>query len=118
MNTVFYLSGRMEDVMPAKNICIECSLSEFSELILEAERNDEATKQLLNHPSVFFEERNFFVPSTARFSVTPTDELRKILQTEEGVDDFLARQNAKSARTSFDVHIKNGIGKCTIITVD
>lgn len=100
--------------MPAKNICTECSLTEFREIVRELERNERVVDRALSHPREYFEERGYFTPPEARFSVIHTEKLRAQLQTERGIDEFLGDQPS----LAFNVHIKEGRGKCTNLSVE
>ncbi|MBI4298150.1 MAG: hypothetical protein HY666_00100 [Chloroflexi bacterium] len=101
--------------MVAKNLCTECSLNDLSDIILEVERSDKAADSLLAKPRVFFEERGYFVPPSAKFYITSTTELHARLQMERGVEDFLF--SGRPSVAAFEVHIEEGKGKCTKLEV-
>lgn len=97
--------------MPARNICKECSATDFGELVREAERSEQAAELLEKHPRRFFEERGFFVPPHALFYVIDTRELRSRLQTEQGINEFLLSPGETSG-ASLEAHIKGGAMNC------
>lgn len=101
--------------MPAKNLCTECSLAELNQLVRDAERRDQATLQLLARPRTFFIERGYFLPLDARVDVTHTEELQARLQTQQGVDAFVAAE--RDGHSSIKIHIKNVIAYCGKVVI-
>ncbi|MCP4423307.1 MAG: hypothetical protein GY803_02325 [Chloroflexi bacterium] len=97
-----------------RSISSGMSIEAFSDLILAAENSDSIADELLTHPRRFFERRGFYAPPNTRFDLTSSDQLFETLRGERAIVNFLGQQ----AAASFDVHIKKGKGKCTLVTVE
>jgi hypothetical protein len=99
--------------MPVKNLCTEASLSELMEIVHEAERSDPAAIQLVTQPRTFLIERGYCLPVNAKSYITPTEELQARLQTKNGVNEFVDRE--QEVQRKIKIHVKTGVARCVRI---
>jgi len=99
--------------MPVRDVC-DASLSEIADLVRAVERDDAQADQLIRHPRAFFEAKGLCASPSVNFRIVNTNELRAHLLTEPDIDLFLSER----ASNGFEVHIKEGKGKCTKLEVE
>ncbi|MCA1706510.1 MAG: hypothetical protein LC808_25895 [Actinobacteria bacterium] len=98
-----------------KNVCTQATPKDFLDVVARAEEDDIQGRLLLSDPKQYLRSNGFTVPRNATVSVTPSKALAGELRTDVGRRNFIV--STSSPGVELKVHVKSGVGKCTILTV-